>query len=109
MAPKSDAGRMALLVMMVTAALAVAAGLLVYLNREPEYPISTEVFARLPPKAQQWVRRLKDEPCNRTLATQLVDVLLDQAEYGSIISFSDQTETKCGPNEELGSRPKRVL
>jgi clan AA aspartic protease (TIGR02281 family) len=101
MAPKSDAGRMALLVMMVTAALAVAAGLLVYLNREPEYPISTEVFARLPPKAQQWVRRLKDEPCNRTLATQLVDVLLDQAEYGSIISFSDQTETKCGPNEEL--------
>jgi hypothetical protein len=36
MAPKSDAGRMALLVMMVTAALAVAAGLLVYLNREPD-------------------------------------------------------------------------
>ncbi len=50
---------------------------------------------------QEWAKRLRDEPCNRTLASELVSGLLDQAEYGTIIRFSEQTEAKCGLNEEL--------
>jgi clan AA aspartic protease (TIGR02281 family) len=101
MAPKTDAGRMVMLVIMVTAALAVAAGLLVYLNRGPEYAISAEVAARLPPKIQPVARRLVGEPCNRTLEVELVSSLLEHAEYGAIVAFSEQTTGKCGANEEL--------
>jgi hypothetical protein len=101
MTPKSDAGRMVMLVIMVTATLAVAAGLLVYLNRGPEYAILAEVVGRLPPKFQLVARRLVGEPCNRTLEAELVSSLLEHAEYGAIVAFSEQTTAKCGSNEEL--------
>jgi hypothetical protein len=101
MAAKSDAGRMVMLVMMVTAALAAAAGLLVYFNRGPEYAISAEVVTRLPSKFQLVASRLVGEPCNRTLEAELVSSLLEHAEYGAIVAFSEHTTTKCGSNEEL--------
>ena len=100
-ARKSDAGRMVMLVMMAIAAFAVAAGLLVYLNRGPEFAISAEVVARLPPKFQLVARRLVGEPCNRTLEADLVSGLLEQVEYSAIVAFSEQTTAKCGSNEEL--------
>jgi aspartyl protease family protein len=90
-----------LLAVIITAILAVAGGMIAYLNREPQYVIPSQVLARLSPKMQEWARRLVDEPCNRTLAAQLVSDLLEKAEYVTIVRFSQQTKAKCGPNEEL--------
>jgi clan AA aspartic protease (TIGR02281 family) len=46
-------------------------------------------------------RRLVNEPCNRTLAADLVGALQKGAEYAAIIKFVTQTNAKCGTNEEL--------
>jgi clan AA aspartic protease (TIGR02281 family) len=89
------------LLVCILAALAVVAGMIVYLNREPTYAISSEVAQRLDPKMQVVAHRLVSEPCNRTLARQLVDALLEQAEYGAIVRFAQRSKSRCGPNEEL--------
>jgi hypothetical protein len=90
--------------MVVTAVFAVAAGLLVYLNQGPEYAISTEVIARLPSKIQLVARRLVGEPCNRTLEAELVSSTLERAEYGALVSFSEQTATKAGQMKNCWQR-----
>lgn len=82
-------------------ALAVVGVMVAYAYQGPEYVISSELAARLDPTTRLAAKRLVSEPCNRTLASQLVGALSDQAEYATVISFSTQTETKCGPNEEL--------
>jgi clan AA aspartic protease (TIGR02281 family) len=65
------------------------------------YAIPPYVLARLDPSNRQLASRLVGEPCNRTLAVQLVQALLDGAEYGALIAFADQTTAKCGEREEL--------
>jgi clan AA aspartic protease (TIGR02281 family) len=75
--------------------------IVVYLNHFPQYAISSDVVARLDPEAQMLARRLATEPCNRTLASDLVSTLQDKAEYAAIIDFVRKTNDKCGMNEEL--------
>jgi predicted Zn-dependent protease len=99
-----DAGRRKaplLLILITLAGLAVAGGIVVYLDRTSPYAVSSEVAARLDTKARMSARRLVAEPCNHTLAADLVRTLQEQAEYAALIRFVMQTNAKCGPNEEL--------
>ena len=96
------AGRRKTLLLIITLiALMVGGGTVVYLYRASPYAISSEVAARLDPKVQMTARRLVNERCNRSLAADLVRALQDQAEYAEIIAFVQQTNAKCGLNEEL--------
>src|SRR5438046_2280148 len=83
------------------AMVAIVAGIAVYLNRSPTDAIPSEVTQRLDPKLQVLSHRLVGEPCNRTIAAQLVSALLKQAEYDAIVRFAEKTNASCGPNEEL--------
>src|SRR6266446_1889881 len=56
---------------------------------------------RLDQKGRIAARRLVGEPCNRTLRGELVTSLMEHAEYGTIVAFSEQTAAKCGSSEEL--------
>ncbi len=93
--------RTLLLVLIITAGLIATGSVVAYLDREPDYGISSQVIARLSPKMQEWAGRLRDEPCNRTLAAQVVSGLLAQAEYGTITRYVERAHEKCGPNEAL--------
>lgn len=94
-------GRLLVIAGVMTVVLAASASLMVYLSWKPRDAISPEVIERLDPKDRLAVRRLRDEPCNRTLQAELVTSLLERAEYGTIVAFSEQTAAKCGSNEEL--------
>jgi len=85
----------------MTVVLAASAGLMVYLSWKPKDAISPEAVEHLDRKGQLAARRLVGEPCNRTLRGELVTSLMEHAEYGAIVGFSERTEAKCGPNEEL--------
>jgi clan AA aspartic protease (TIGR02281 family) len=89
------------LVLALVAALAVIGGVSAFLNRAPPSIVSYEAFARLGPEAKVSAQRLIDEPCNRTLASTLVDDLLKKAEYAAIIGFAEKTGAKCGLDDEL--------
>jgi hypothetical protein len=100
--PQTSAGRRkASLILIMLAAVAVTSGIAVYLNRAASYAIFSDVVARFNPKAQMSARRLVNEPCNRTLAAELVSDLQDKAEFAAIIAFVGQSERRCGPNEDL--------
>ncbi len=86
---------------MAITALAGGGGLVAYLSRELAYAIPSEVVARLDPKMRPVAARLVTEPCNRTLAGQLVDDMLDQAENRAVVAFIERTKATCGPNEKL--------
>jgi Aspartyl protease len=89
------------LLLITLAALMSGGGIIVYLYRPSPYAISSEVAAHLDPKTQMTAQRLVNEPCNRTLAADLVSGLFEHDEYAAIIAFSEHTTAKCGPNEEL--------
>src|SRR5436305_13116531 len=93
--------RKSLLLLGGLATVAIMAGILVYLNRTSTDVIPSEVAERLDPKTHVLAHRLVGELCNRTLAGQLVTVLLNQAEYDTIVRFAEKTNARCGPNEEL--------
>ncbi len=82
-------------------ALGIASGAAFYLLRVPASVVSRQVALRLSPSTQLIAQRLADEPCNRTLAAQLVADLFQQAEYAALIAFSGQTSAKCGLDERL--------
>jgi clan AA aspartic protease (TIGR02281 family) len=92
-----------LLVVLATLIAATAASFLIlqYMNDSARYVVSSDVYHRLDKEAQLDVRRLIREPCNRTLAADLVGALSEQAEYVAIIKFVGWLKEKCGPNEEL--------
>jgi aspartyl protease family protein len=99
---ESDWPRLLAIAGFITGAAAAAVGLMVYLSSTPKSAVSPAVFARLvDPRIQLVARRLVDEPCNRTLQTELLNGLVEHAEYGTITTLFDEMKEKCGPNEEL--------
>jgi len=81
--------------------LVASASLMVYLSWKPGDAVSSDIVERLDRKGQLAARRFVGEPCNRTLQGDLVTSLMEHAEYGTIVAFSEQTAAKCGSNEEL--------
>jgi hypothetical protein len=98
---RNGTGRLLVIAGVMTVVLAASASLMVYLSWKPKDAISPEVVERLDRKGQLAAGRLVGEPCNRTLQGELVTSLLEHAEYGAIVAFSEQTTAKCGSNEEL--------
>jgi hypothetical protein len=98
---RSGTGRLLVIAGVMTVVLAASASLMVYLSWKPRDAISPEVVERLDRKGQLAARRLVGEPCNRTLQGELVTSLLEHAEYGAIVAFSERTTAKYGSNEEL--------
>src|SRR6266481_3860832 len=97
----SGTGRLLVIAGVMTVVLAASASLMVYQSWKPRDAISSEVVERLDRKGQLAAGRLVGEPCNRTLQGELVTSLMEHAEYGTIVAFSEQTAAKCGSNEEL--------
>jgi hypothetical protein len=100
-AVSSAVRRKTTLLIITLIALMVGGSTVVYLYRASPYAISSEVAAHLDPKTRMTALRLVNEPCNRTLAADLVSDLFEHDEYAAIIAFSEHTKAKCGPNEEL--------
>jgi clan AA aspartic protease (TIGR02281 family) len=90
-------------VILVALVVATAAGffILQYVNGGTQYLIPSDVFHRLDRNAQLDAERLNNEPCNRTIAADLVGALSEQAEYDAIIKLVGTLKGKCGPNEDL--------
>ena len=96
-APKERVG----VVFLILVLLAAAGYFLYNFYIGTKYSVPIDVAMRLDAKTQEIAKRLKNEPCNRSLAIKFVSSLTYKNEYSTVVSFIESTEKQCGKNDEL--------
>tara|TARA_R110000824_G_scaffold118960_18_gene272564 strand:- start:94953 stop:96059 length:1107 start_codon:yes stop_codon:yes gene_type:complete len=89
-------------VILVVVLACLAGGAFYYFTQDDtKYAISASTYLRLDGKTRALAVRLNEEPCNRSVASDLAQSLIRENEYAATTAFVTATEAKCGPNDML--------